>query len=99
MGLCIALSFLDMPTTEGVRKRIEVGNLINARIEPYPFATYWLAWRVVAPRYRAKDFANWPKTVNDRILYWVDTQPVADLQAWRHAWLDELIKEFESKGD
>lgn len=56
---------------------------IESRIHPFSMATHWLA----------------SKMVKERLGDWVHAQDPKAIQAWRHAWVDQLIVEFKAKGD
>jgi len=110
MGLCHAISvakhsfFTHMGERNEhvVNAANELEELITHRLHPFAYAHSWLGWKMTYPQYKLKDLEKWPSRVWDRACDWgndVRNNNPMGLQAWRHAWLDKLIAEFEAKGD
>lgn len=95
-GICSALQYCDGVTGAG---QVRVMDMVSDRIEPFAYATDWLAWQIVvgksSPLKRSRRAREYLQRSND----WLNKQSTAALQKWRHAWLDQMIAEFEAKGD
>jgi len=102
MGLCQAIGIAahKMGCIGAVLAANEFEAEIEERLYPFAYAHSWLGWRMTYPQYKAKDNEKWPRRVWDKAYNWgndcKEYNPQA-LQAWRHAWLDKLIAEYERK--
>ena len=99
MGLCQAIGVTAHGATLTAN---ELEELITHRLHPFAYAHSWLGWKMTYPQYKLKDLEKWPSCVWDKACDWgydVRNNNPMGLQAWRHAWLDKLIAEFEAKGD
>lgn len=67
-------------------------NTISDRLKHFAFASSWLAAQMTGERGHT-DRAYLRRSV------WIANQGAEAIQAWRHAWLDQLIAEFKAKGD
>lgn len=67
-------------------------DMISERIRGFALASSWLAAQMIGERgHSDRAYA--------RRAAWVDRQGPEAIQAWRHAWLDQLIAELKAKGD
>ena len=98
-GLCFAAmqAYQKGEITPTTRQR--VCEMITRRIEPFAFATMWLAHAVVVNRVPKPDLMTLTPTEYARMVMWRKKQSTESIQAWRHAWLDQMIAEFKAKGD
>ena len=104
MGLCQAIGVTahKLACVGAILTANELEVLIEHRIQPFAYAHSWLGWKMTYPQYKLKDLEKWPSSVWDKACDWgndVRNNNPMGLQAWRHAWLDKLIAEFEAKGD
>jgi hypothetical protein len=84
----------------GEDKAFEVRQMIAKRVRPFTFASRWLAWRMVFGEKMPISEAAIPLSKVEALNHWIRNCTTAkDIQAWRHAWLDNMIAEFEAKGD
>ena len=68
---------------------------VSDRIKPFAYAHQWLAHRMLCGRSKPKKTnEEWEQT-----QAWLNAQSHRNIQRWRLAWIDELIKEYEAKGD
>lgn len=89
-GVCSAI--IKVPYTP-VRKINAVLTDIRDRLYPYSYITQWLSHKMTGIKYA--------ETLADEIAIsnWRDQFTRADFQAYRHRWLDQLIQEYQAKGD
>jgi hypothetical protein len=89
MGICRAVSgsywYVD-----------RVQAMISRRLDGWAYANDWLGHQVLFPEV---DFDNLTSAQFHSIYNWSKMASAKDIQAWRHAWLDRMIAEFEAKGD
>lgn len=102
MGLCqaIHLAARELNTPIALDAAEELQAEIDDLLYPFVYAHSWLGWKMTYPQYKAKDHAMWPSRVYDRAYDWgtdVSYHNPQGLQAWRHAWLDRMLKEYVAK--
>ena len=100
MGICHAISDAYYYSNVPVKDRERVMDLIAERIAPFAYATQWLAWQELYKKEKyPHNYYDIHRVKLNAIEVWQCRQRVEDTQAWRHAWLNQLIAEFEAKGD
>lgn len=89
-GICTAIE-----NAVGHRTAARAKQIISQRLNGWAYAPSWLASTIV------HGSAVHPHNVTDKqfaeIRVWRQKQKDKDIQAWRHAWLDQLIAEFKEK--
>ena len=94
-GICLAIHNSNAGSRED---RLRVCEMISKRIYPFSYASDWLAWTIVhGPKKRDQRKTQ----LNEWIAAyeWLDDQERPAIQTWRYQWLDQMIAEFEKKGD
>lgn len=100
MGLCHAIINAYYHSSVSLRDRTRAEALIEERLGPFAYATQWLAWRVLYPDAPLPtNYYDINRKQLDAMERWMYKQKRPEIQAWRHAWLDQLIAEFQAKGD
>jgi len=98
IGICSALDDARYANSITTRDADKVKTIVTDRIEPFGYATTWLAWQMVF-----KDKPVGTNGISQRawamLDKWHAKHSAQSKQAWRHAWVDQMIKEFEAKGD
>lgn len=94
-GLCLAIDRVTKKLGVNEWEAYELTNEISARLHPFAYAHIWLAHQMVyssaKPRERTQEF--------EKRQEWIGAQSARDIQRWRKAWINELIKEYRAKGD
>lgn len=98
-GVCFALSDARRAGAISMASEDRVGEIISDRIQPFTFATTWLAYAVTTGKTPPKNYNNISAAEYTKYSRWKRVQREVDLQAWRHRWVDQMIAEFEAKGD
>lgn len=100
VGICGAIYDAYYHSRVPLRDRTRAEALISERLGPFAYATQWLAWQVLYPdapiptSYYDVEYKK--ANAMDR---WMCAQETTKIQSWRHAWLDQMIAEFQAKGD
>lgn len=98
-GICLALSDARRARAISNASENRVGDIISDRIQPFAYATTWLAYAVTTGKNPPKNYNNVTNDEYTKYSRWKRARREADLQAWRHRWVDNMIAEFEAKGD
>ena len=89
-GICYAVE-----DAVGHKSAERAKQIISQRLNGWAYAPTWLASTIL------HGSAVHPNNVTDKqlaeIRAWRQKQKDKDIQAWRHAWLDQLIAEFKEK--
>lgn len=88
-GICYAVSMVPKASDKDIDR---VCDVIGERLGAFSMATSWLAAQMI--NNGGWHTLDWRKRDD-----WVRKQDPRDIQAWRLAWMDQLIVEFKSKGD
>ncbi len=90
-GICSAI--IDSNPSFGK----SVVKMIGSRLGKFIYAPNWLGAQVLFGQGSTGDKLS---DVDYSLIHkWRSQQRISDIQAWRHAWLDQLIAEFQAKGD
>jgi hypothetical protein len=92
-GICSAIINSDVSWV----KTEPVVEMIGSRLNGFAFASDWLGAQVLFGQ--GCSMVDLSSMQYKQIREWRDQQKEWDIQAWRHAWLDQLIAEFQAKGD
>lgn len=92
MGICRAVGNTDAKWKDVDRIQLMIGD----RLGGWAYAHNWLGHQVLYPNV---DFGKLNNRQFRHIHDWSLSESEKDIQAWRHAWLDRMIAEFEAKGD
>jgi EAL domain-containing protein (putative c-di-GMP-specific phosphodiesterase class I) len=98
-GVCSAVWTLSSRERIPLSKLKPVTQMITQRIKPFTYASAWLAWRMTQGYQMPHSEFYTTSGANNEIHEWLRKQGAAAVQEWRHAWLDQMIAEFEAKGD
>lgn len=91
-GICSAIDNTAAPDDD----KEKAAAVISSRLDGWAYASSWLGANVL---YGGKvSYQNVTTRQLNLIHEWRRKQSVESIQAWRHAWLDQLIKEFKAKG-
>jgi hypothetical protein len=94
-GICSAIhSAYVLQKNYSSRARCEALSTINERLGSWQYAHHWLGAQVLFGKHPLRSWKD-----REKAIRWANDQPTEAIQAWRHAWLDQLIEEFEAKGD
>lgn len=93
-GICLAIQdalfhYRDSETRASLHEAVSI---VQERLGMWSYAHHWLGAKVL--------FGNRPVVYHEdreRVYEWAHRQSEKSIQAWRHAWLDQLIEEFEGK--
>ena len=91
-GICTAI---DDTNDVDEQSKARAKEIIHSRINGGSHATSWLASTVIHGTALSPDTATDDQF--DEVARWKVSQSREALQAWRHAWLDQLITEFKEK--
>ena len=86
--ICMAIN----KVADSVDHELRVCDIIEDRLDPWATAANWLAAEMTGAR-------TWSHRHTNIRHKWIKEQGAQAIQAWRHAWLDQLIAEFKAKGD
>lgn len=98
-GVCSAVWKATYESNVPSFRASDVTRMISDRIKPFGYASKWLAWRMAVGYTMPRSEFRIPGSKAQAIYDWLDKYTPKDIQAWRHAWLDSMITEFEAKGD
>ena len=91
-GICTAIDDSDDVNKQS---KSRAKKIVQGRINGWSYATSWLASTVIHGTALSPDTATDDQF--NEVTRWKASQSRKALQAWRHAWLDQLIAEFEEK--
>ncbi len=92
-GICSAIINSD-PSFGNIKSVVE---MIGSRLGKFIYAPTWLGAQVLFGQDSTGDKLS--DADYSLIHKWRSQQKTSDIQAWRHAWLDQMIAEFQAKGD
>ena len=91
-GICSAIEGTTAPDVDVIKAKA----IIASKLDGWAYASSWLGANVL---YGGKvSYQNVTTRQLNLIHEWRRKQSVESIQAWRHAWLDQLIEEFKAKG-
>lgn len=94
MGICPAIHAVSGTSSYLAVERVQC--MISKRLDGWAYASEWLGHQILFPKV---DSDNLTSAQYHSIYNWSKMASAKDIQAWRHAWLDRMIAEFEAKGD